>query len=79
MSKYTLSIHVVLLYRDVRLENIACGVAAWQLQGSGTYIEEARVSEKGTREERENALHACPPPEPVFKFKEALGTDLISN
>ena len=30
MSKYILSIYEVLLYKDVRLEKIACGVVARQ-------------------------------------------------
>ena len=79
MSKYTLPIYEVLLYTDVRLDKIACGVVAWRLQGSGAQIEEERASGKGTHEGRGSTLYARPPPEQVFKVKEALETDLISN
>jgi len=73
MSKHTLPIYEVLLYKVVRLEKIACGVVSSQLQGSGAQIEEARASGKGTHEGRGSTLYACPPPEQVFKVKEAPG------
>ena len=41
--------------------------------GGGAQIEEARASGKGTHEGRESTLYARPPPEPVFKVKEAPG------
>ena len=39
--------------------------------GGRAQIEEARANEKGTHEGRGSTLYARPPPEPVFKVKEA--------
>ena len=41
--------------------------------GGGAQIEEARASGKGRHEGRGSALYARPPPEQVFKVKEAPG------
>ena len=41
--------------------------------GGRAQIEEARANGKGTHEGRGSTLYARPPPEPVFKVKEAPG------